>query len=144
MKAVNPYLNFAGYSEEAFIFYKSVFGGEFLAVIRFSDMPMEGMEIPEQDKMKIMHISLPIGKNTILMATDTLESLGQKLTQGNNSYIYIAAEDKEEADSIFEKLSAGGDIEMAMADVPWGSYFGSFKDKYGVLWMVDYEYPKNQ
>lgn len=143
MRAVHPYLNFAGSTEEAFNFYKNVFDGEFINVIRFKDMPMEGVDIPESDKEKIMHIALPIGKNNLLMATDALESLGQKLNQGNNAYIYLAMDSKEEADTIFRKLSSGGDIEMELADVPWGSYFGSFKDKFGVLWMVDYEYPKN-
>lgn len=143
MKSINPYLNFAGNTEEAFNFYKSVFGGEFMTVIRFKDMPMEGMEVPQADQDKIMHMALPIGNGTILMATDVLESLGQKLTVGNNSYIYLGAESKEEADSLFSKLSSGGDVEMEMADVPWGSYFGSFKDKFGVMWMVDYEYSKS-
>lgn len=143
MKSINPYLNFAGNTEEAFNFYKSVFGGEFMTVIRFKDMPMDGMEVPQADQDKIMHMALPIGNGTILMATDVLESLGQKLTVGNNSYIYLGAESKEEADSLFSKLSSGGDVEMEMADVPWGSYFGSFKDKFGVMWMVDYEYSKS-
>lgn len=143
MKAIQPYLNFAGNTEEAFNFYKSVFGGEIMTVIRYRDMPMDGMEVPENEQDKIMHMALPIGNGTILMATDVLESLGQKLNIGNNSYIYLHAESKDEADSLFSKLSSGGDIEMDMADVPWGSYFGSFKDKFGVQWMVDYEYPKN-
>lgn len=142
MKAVHPYLNFAGNSEEAFNFYKSVFGGEFTAVIRFKDMPMEGMTVSDEDSTKIMHISLPLTNNIILMATDTLESLGQKLNVGNNNYICLSPETKEEAEKIYEKLSAGGEIEMALGDVPWGSYFASFKDKFGVCWMIDFEYPK--
>ncbi|CAN5583243.1 VOC family protein [soil metagenome] len=142
MKAVHPYLNFAGNTEEAFNFYKSVFGGEFTGIIRFKDMPMEGVSIPHQDQEKIMHISLPLGNGTILMATDALESMGQKLIVGNNSYILLSPESKEEADRLFNDLSAGGTVEMPMGDVPWGDYYGSLKDKFGIHWMVDYEYPK--
>jgi PhnB protein len=142
MKTINPYLNFPGNTEEAFNFYKSAFGGEFSSVVRFKDMPMEGVNIPQKDENKIMHISLPIGKGNILMATDTLESLGQKLTIGNNVYISIHPESKEEADKLFSSLSAGGTIEMPMADQVWGDYFGSFKDKFGVKWMINYSKQK--
>ncbi|KCZ71390.1 hypothetical protein ANME2D_02118 [Candidatus Methanoperedens nitroreducens] len=142
MTKLNTYLNFAGNTEEAFNFYKSVFGGEFSSVVRFKDMPMEGVNIPKEDENKILHISLPVGKDNVLMASDSLESLGQKLTQGNNVYISVHPESKEEADRIFNALSAGGTIEMPIADQPWGDYYGSFKDKFGVQWMVDYTYPK--
>lgn len=142
MKAINPYLNFPGNTEEAFNFYKSAFGGEFMSVVRFKDMPMEGVNIPKGDENKIMHISLPIGNGNVLMATDTLESLGQKLTAGNNVYISLHPESKEEADRLFKALSAGGNIEMPMADQVWGDYFGSFNDKFGVRWMINYSYPK--
>lgn len=144
MAILNPYLNFPGNTEEAFSFYKSVFGGEFTSVVRFKDMPMEGFSIPKQDENKIMHIGLPIGKDNVLMATDTLESLGQKLTTGNNFYISIHPENKEEADHIFNGLSAGGKIEMPMSDQVWGDYFGSLKDKFGIQWMINYTYPKNK
>lgn len=144
MANLNTYLNFAGNTEEAFDLYKSVFGGEFTSVVRFKDMPMEGVSIPKEDENKIMHISLPIGKDNVLMATDTLESLGQKLTQGNNVYISVHPESKEEADRIFNALSAGSTIEMPMADQPWGDYYGSFKDKFGVQWMVNYTYQENR
>ena len=103
---------------------------------------MDGVNIPEEDENKILHIGLPIGKDDVLMASDSLESLGQKLTQGNNVYISVHPESKEEADRIFNALSAGGTIEMPIADQPWGDYYGSFKDKFGVLWMVNYSYPK--
>lgn len=103
---------------------------------------MPGVTIPKQDENKILHIGLPIGKDDILMASDTLESLGQKLIQGNNVYISVHPESKEEADRIFKALSAGGAIEMPIANQPWGDYYGSCKDKFGVLWMVDYGYPK--
>jgi PhnB protein len=142
MTKVNVYLNFAGNAEEAFSFYKSVFGGQFTSVVRFKDMPMEGVKIPKQDENKIMHIALPIGKDDILMASDSLESLGQKLIQGNNVYISIHPESKEESDRIFKTLSAGGTMEMPIENQPWGDYYGSFTDKFGVMWMINYTYPK--
>ena len=138
MTKLNTYLNFAGNAEEAFNFYKSVFGGEFTSVVRFKDFPMEGVKIPKKDENRIMHIGLVVSKDDILMASDTLESLGQKLIQGNNVYISVHPETKEDADRIFKALSAGGTIEMPIADQPWGDYYGSFKDKFGVLWMVNY------
>jgi PhnB protein len=141
MTKVNTYLNFAGNAEEAFNFYKSVFGGEFTSVIRFRDMPMEGVEIPKADEGKMMHIALPIGKNFLLQASDALESLGQKLMPGNNVIISLQTESKEEADRLFTGLSAGGKVEMPMADQVWGDYYGSFTDKFGVHWMIDYTYP---
>jgi len=142
MKKLNPYLNFAGTTEEAFKFYKSVFGGEFSSVVRFKDMPMEGVQIPKEDENKIMHIALPLGKDDLLMASDTLESLGQKLNQGNNVYLSAHVESKEEADRVFKGLSAGGTIEMPLANQPWGDYYGSLTDKFGVRWMVNYSSPK--
>ncbi|HEX9739174.1 MAG TPA: VOC family protein [Ignavibacteriaceae bacterium] len=142
MKAINPYLNFAGNTEEAFNFYKTAFGGEFTSVVRFKDMPIEGINLPKDDENKIMHISLPIGNGNVLMATDTLESLGQKLTFGNNAYLSLHPDSKEEADRIFSALSAGGKVEMPMADQPWGDYYGSLKDKFGVQWMINYHYPE--
>lgn len=138
---VNLYLNFAGNAEEAFEFYRSVFGGDFTSVVRFKDMPMPGVRIPEEDGNKIMHIGLPIGKQDVLMASNTLESLGQKLNQGNNVYLSVHPDTKDEADRVFTALSAGGVIEMPIAHQPWGDYWGSFKDKFGVLWMVDYAPP---
>lgn len=141
MLNVNPYLNFNGNTEEAFNFYKSVFGGEFITLMRFKDMP-EGEKMPPDAQNKIMHAALPISKNTILMATDALESLGQKLTAGNNFYISLETETKDEAGKIFKKLSDGGKIEMPIQDQFWGAYFGSFADKFGVQWMVSYTYQK--
>ncbi len=142
MKTVHPYLNFGGNSEEAFNFYQTVFGGTFKSVVRFGDMPMEGVEIPEHDLNKIMHISLPLTKDVILMASDCIESMNQKVNVGNNNYICLCPESKEEAEKIYEKLIQGGEVEMPLADAPWGSYFASFKDKFGVCWMIDYELPK--
>jgi PhnB protein len=142
MTKLHTYLNFAGNTEDAFNFYRSVFGGEFASLVRFKEFPMEGVSIPKDDEDKIMHISLPIGEDNVLMATDTLQSLGQQLVQGNNIYISVDPSTKEEADKIFNALSEGGDIEMPIADQAWGDYYGSFKDKFGVRWMVNYTYPK--
>lgn len=138
MTMVNVYLNFAGNTEEAFTFYKSVFGGEFASVVRFKDMPMEGVSIPDADQDKILHIGLPIGNGQMLMATDALASLGQELTQGNNVSISVHPDSRQEADRLFTELSAGGNVEMPIADQPWGDYYGSLQDKFGVLWMVNY------
>jgi len=141
MTKLNVYLNFAGQSEEAFGFYRSVFGGEFSSLIRFKDMPMPGVDLPKEAEDKMMHIALPVG-NDILMASDALESMGQKLVPGNNSYISVHLDSKDEASRVYQALSAGGAVEMAIADQPWGDYWGSFTDKFGVQWMVSYTYPK--
>lgn len=138
MTRLHSYLNFAGNAEQAFGFYRSVFGGEFSSLVRFKDFPMEGVSIPEADQDKIMHIALPIGEDEILMASDTLESLGQELVQGNNVYLSVHAASREEADRIFHALSEGGEVEMPIDDQPWGDYYGSFKDGFGVMWMVSY------
>jgi PhnB protein len=132
---MNPYLNFDGDAEEAFNFYRSVLGGEFATVMRFGDNPECG-EISDDEKQLIMHIALPIDGGGMLMASDTLESFGQKLNVGNNLYISLSPETKEEADRIFAGLSDGGKIEMAMSDMFWG-YFGCFADKFGVQWMLN-------
>lgn len=135
MIKLETYLNFNGNTEEAFEFYKSVFGGEFSSLFRFKDMPMPGESIPEADVEKIMHISLPVGNNA-LMGNDVVESMGMKINQGSNVYIYIEPDSKDEADRIFTALSAAGEIEMPMADQFWGDYFGSFRDKFGTYWMI--------
>ena len=131
---MNPYLNFDGNAEQAFNFYKSVFGGEFAAVMRFGDNPLCSA-MAEDDKQKIMHIALPIDSG-VLMASDAVESMGKKLTQGNNVYVSLAPETREDADRIFGGLSDGGKVEMAMTEMFWG-YFGSFTDKFGVQWMLN-------
>ena len=141
MPTINPYLNFLGNTEEAFNFYKSVFGGEFSSLVRFKDMPAAG-PVAGDDANKIMHVALPIGKGNVLMGTDALESMGHTLTTGNNFSLSITPESKEEADKIFNGISAGGKIEMPLADAPWGAYFGMANDKYGIKWMVNYENPK--
>jgi PhnB protein len=135
---VHSYLNFAGNTEEAFNFYRSVFGNEFSSVVRFKDFPMEGVTIPKEDEDKMMHIALPIGEDNVLMATDALESLGQQVVQGNNVYVSVHPDSREEASRIFSALSQGADVEMPIADQAWGDYFGSLKDKFGVMWMVNH------
>jgi PhnB protein len=142
MTRLHSYLNFAGNAEEAFNFYRSVFGGEFSSVVRFKDFPMEGVSIPEKDQDKIMHMALPIGEGDILMASDTLQSLGQELVQGNNLYVSVHPASKEEADRIFKALSEGAEIEMPIADQVWGDYYGALKDKFGVMWMVNHSPPR--
>lgn len=139
MKAANPYLNFAGNTEEAFNFYKSVFGGEFLGVMRFKDFKgMPGMEeLSEADRNKIGHIALRLGSN-ILMGTDSLESLGQSLNVGNNTYITLEPESAEEAEKVFDALSVGGKVEMPLTETEWAEKYGSCVDKFGVQWMVNY------
>ena len=138
MALINPHINFNGNAEEAFNFYKSVFGGEFAMIIRFKDMSSDEFPITEKEANKIMHIALPIGKN-VLMANDVPESMGQVNENENRSKISISAETREEADKLFSGLSAGGSIEMPIADSPWGSYFGMFRDKFGIEWMVDFD-----
>lgn len=140
MKAANPYLNFYGNTEEAFNFYKSVFGVEFLAIIRFKDMPgMPGVdEMSVADQNKLMHVALPLGKNNILMGTDVLDSFDRSLDFGNNQYISIEADSAEEADKLFNALSDGGKIEMELQKTGWAEKYGSCIDQFGVLWMVNY------
>ncbi len=137
MATINPYINFNGNAEEAFIFYKSVFGGEFTRVARFKDLSSPKFPVAPHETDKIMHIALPIGTNT-LMGNDVPEFMGRTNENENRSKISINADSKEEADRLFTGLSAGGKVEMPMADSPWGSYFGMFRDKYGIEWMVDY------
>ena len=138
MALINPHINFNGNAEEAFIFYKSVFGGEFARIMRLKDISSPEYPIAEKDANKIMHIALPIGKN-ILMANDVPESMGQVNENENRSKISISAESREEADKLFNGLSAGGNIEVPISDSPWGSYFGMFRDKFGIEWMVDFD-----
>jgi PhnB protein len=138
MATINPYINFNGNAEEAFNFYKSVFGGEFTKITRFKDLQSPGLHVSESDADKIMYIALPIGNN-ILMANDVPERMGRVNENENRSKIAVSAETKEEADRIFNGLSAGGSVEMPIADSPWGTYFGMFRDKYGIEWTVEFE-----
>jgi PhnB protein len=141
MRTVNPYLTFPGNCEEAFNFYKSVFGGEFAYVGRFSEMPpQEGMPpVSETDKNKIMHVSLPISKETNLMGCD---DWGGKATYGDNIGLSISADSKEDADRLFQQLSSGGRTTMPMGDTFWGSYFGMCSDRFNISWMIGYDQPQ--
>jgi PhnB protein len=139
MAQINPYIHFNGNAEEAFTFYKSVFGGEFAMVMRFKDLELPESISNVNEANKIMHIALPIGKHNILMGSDTPEALGVHNLNETRSKISISAESKEEADKLYNGLSVGGQVEMPIADSPWGSYFGMFRDKYGIEWMVDFD-----
>jgi PhnB protein len=143
MATLNAYLNFPGTTEEAFNFYKSVFVGEIVFLQRFKDTP-EADKIPENEKGKIMHMALQVGKGSILMATDTLESLGQKLTIGNNIHIAVSTDSKEETEKFFHGLSAGGTVTMPLQNTFWGAYFGMVKDKFGIQWMLSYALPQQK
>ncbi|MDI1324321.1 MAG: VOC family protein [Algoriphagus sp.] len=139
MALINPYIHFKGNAEAAFTFYKSVFGGEFAMISRFKDMAFLGIADVDKEANKIMHIALPIGIHNVLMGSDTPESLGKHNENENRSKISISAESKEEANRLFNGLSAGGKIEIPIADSPWGSYFGMLRDKFGIEWMVDFD-----
>ena len=137
MPEMHPYLNFDGQAEEAFNFYKSVFGGEFTALLKFADMP-DSDQVQDNERNRVMHVALPINEHTILMASDCMPSAGHIIKVGNNMYINVATDSREEADSIFNGLSAGGKVEMPMQDMFWGDYFGSFADKFGIQWMINF------
>lgn len=138
MTTTNIYLNFNGNCEEAFNFYKSVFGSEFNYFSRFAEIPQsEGYQVPESDKNKVMHVSLPIG-STVLMGSDCGSERQSDFKLGNNFSISVTAVSKEEADNIFRALSEGGQITMAMDQTFWGDYFGTIIDKFGINWMVSF------
>ena len=143
MATINPYINFNGNAEEAFNFYKSVFGGEFTSLIRFKDLETAEFPIAENDADKIMRIVLPIGSNT-LIANDVPEVLGRVNENENRSKIAVSVDSREEADEIFNELSAGGTIEMPTDESPWGTYFAMFRDKYGIEWTVEFDPSGNQ
>ena len=140
MATVNPYLIFNGDCEAAFLFYQSVFGGEFPYIGKFSDMPpAEGCEpVSEKDANRIMHVSLPISKDSILMGSDSTTQSGDAII-GTNISISINAESRAEADKLFNGLSASGNVIMAMNDTFWGAYFGMFTDKFGINWMINFD-----
>jgi len=138
MTTINPWINFNGNAEEAFTFYKSVFGGEFAKVVRFKDIATEEFPVAEKEENKIMYISLPISAGAMLIANDVPEVLGKVNERENRSKILVGAESKEEADRLFTGLSSGGEVEGAMGDSPWGSYAGMFRDKYGIEWLIEF------
>lgn len=138
MPSLNPYLNFSGNTEEAFNFYKSVFGGEFMTVMRFKDVPSEQKSHPTEDN-KIMHIALPVGANNVLMGSDVPEAFPKAVT-GTNMAISLTADSEEQAKSFFAGLSAGGQVQVPLDKAFWGSLFGMLTDKFGIQWMVSYDY----
>lgn len=146
MTNINPYLNFDGKAEEALTFYKSVFGGEFTGgVMRWGEVPgCDEMKLSEEDKGKVMHMALPISDGNVIMASDSLKGMGPPLTVGNNVTIAIGPNTREEADRLFKGLSAGGNVQMPMADAFWGGYFGSFEDKFGINWLINVDTSKEK
>ena len=143
MVTINPYLNFNGNTEEAFNFYKAVFGGEFAVLQRMKDTP-EGDKVRADEKNRVMHVALPIGKENVLMGSDTFESMGHTLRMGNNMTISVSASSEKEADQIFRGLSSGGKVTMPLEKAFWGSYFGMLTDKFGIQWMVSFDYQQNK
>ena len=139
MKAINPWINFNGNAEEAFTFYKSVFGGEFKKVVRFKDLASDEFQVPENEANKIMHLALPIGSTNVMLANDVPEFMGRVNESENRSKIAVSAESREEATQVFNGLSAGGEVEGPIGDSPWGTYAGMFRDKYGIEWIVEYD-----
>lgn len=137
MPQINPYINFNGNAEEAFTFYQSVFGGEFGPIIRFKDIASAEFPVPENDANKIMRITLPIG-NSVLIANDVPEMMGPVNENENRSKISVMADSQAEAEKIFNGLSVGGTVEMSMDMSPWGTYFGMFRDKFGIEWTVEF------
>lgn len=138
MSTLHPWINFNGNAEEAFTFYKSVFGGEFTKVVRFKDIETAEFPIPENEKEKIMYIALPIGNSTMLIANDVPAVLGQVNEHENRSKILVRTESKEEVDRVLAGLSVGGEVEGAAGDSPWGSYAAMFRDKYGIEWIIEF------
>ncbi len=138
MAKINPWINFNGNAEEAFTFYKSVFGGEFSKIVRFKDLASAEFPVPDSEAEKIMLISLPIGKDDTLIANDVPSFMGTVSEHENRSKIAVSAESKEEAGAIFNGLSAGGEVEGPIGQSPWGTYFGMLRDKYGIEWTVEF------
>lgn len=139
MAVINPHINFNGNAFEAFEFYRSAFGGEFAKVLRLKDLASNQFPVDPVDADKIMHISLPIGKTNTLIGNDVPSFLGKVNENENRSKIAISAESRAEADHLFQRLSADGQIEMPMEDSPWGSYFGMFRDKFGIEWTIAFD-----
>lgn len=145
MATVNIYLTFNGNCREAFDFYKSVFGGEYPYIGTFGEMPpAEGSEVKEEDRDKIMHVTLPISEETILMGSDTGSDHAAQFVVGNNFSISVNAGSREEAERLFNGLSSDGKITMPLSDTFWGAYFGMFTDKFGINWMVNYDDPSKE
>jgi PhnB protein len=142
MPKINPYIHFNGNAEEAFHFYKSVFGGAFARIARYKDFANLDNQVAEKEANKLAHIALPIGPDNMLMGSDVPEFMGPLNEAENRSKIYVTPDSKAEADRLYQGLSAGGQIEMPIGDSPWGTYFGMFRDIYGIEWMIDFD-PRN-
>ena len=141
MASIHPYLHFEKDCEKAFNFYKSVFGGEFSAFNRFSEMPSHpSYSIPEAEKERIMHVTLPIGKDSMLRGSDSSSAFTPHMTPPSNNFsVSVSVESQEEADRVFQGLSAGGEVTMPMEKTFWNAYFGACNDQFGVQWMVSYD-----
>jgi len=140
MLSVNPYLSFNGLCEEAFLFYKSVFGGEFAYMGRYKDMPPQtGMAVNQDDLEKIMHVSLPVGNHSVLMGDDAITALSPPVTEGTNFSVSVNTGSADEARRIFAALAEGGLVKMNMEETFWGALFGMCTDRYGVHWMVNFD-----
>jgi PhnB protein len=141
MRSINPYINFKGDCEAAFNFYKSVFGGEFCQISRYKDMPpAEGQESMGVDGDLIMHVALPISKDSVLMGSDVGGEWSKHTVAGNNIQLSVNAESQEDADRIFSALGGGGQVKMPLEKTFWGAYFGMLTDKFGINWMVNYDF----
>lgn len=138
MTSINPWINFNGNAEEAFTFYKSVFGGEFTKIVRFKDLSSADFKVPEDEANKIMYIALPIGEGNVLVANDVPGFMGRVNENENRSKILVHADSKEEAERLFNGLSVGGSVEGPIGESPWGTCLGMFRDKYGIEWIVEY------
>lgn len=138
MATTSTWINFNGNAQEAFTFYKSIFGGEFTKIIRFKDLTNAEYKPEEKEENKIMYIALPIGKSNRLIANDVPEVMGRVNERENRSKILVSTESKEEADRLFTGLSEGGEVEGPMGDSPWGTYAGMFRDKYGIEWIIEF------
>ena len=139
MAQINPHINFNGNAEEAFTFYKSVFGGEFTKLMRYKDLSSDKFPVASNDANRLMYVALPIDKSNVLLGSDVLEVMGRVTENDNRNTISISAESRQEADRLFNSLSVDGKVEMPMADGPFGAYFGMFTDKYGIQWMMQFE-----
>ena len=141
MASIHTYLTFSGNTEEAFNFYRSVFGGEFKVLQRFKDMG-QGDKISEADGEKVMHVALPVGNHSVLMGSDAIPSFSPAPQIGNNISVSLDTESEEEAKRLFDGLSAGGKVTMPMEKTFWDAYFGMFTDRFGINWMINYDYKK--
>jgi PhnB protein len=140
MAVINPYLIFDGQAEQAFNFYKSVFGGEFATLMRMGDIPDEPYVLTDAEKNFITHVSLPIGQHNFLMGSDIIKSAGHQVSIGSNIQISLNVESEEEARHLFNGLSVNGEIEMPLENTFWGALFGSFTDQFGIKWMINYQH----